>query len=177
MRRCRRHRLGAAGARQSAICTHTWEDLALPKEEHEEARRSTRRMSRFRGLAPSRDANGRSLPSDRHVQRVTLRLPCQGPAHADRGAPRVLGGFWIYSWFDEFNSQQVNEEKPNRGVVDRSFVSDGDGDAPNAHQRYLFRCQHDGCTRTPTLRADTIDAWLAAEYERGVYDKVVYRFI
>jgi hypothetical protein len=134
---------------------------------------TSKRMRRFLGLPPSRNAAGRSLPSDRHVQRVTVRLACEGPAHTSRRSPRVLGGFWIYSWYDAFSSIEVNEELPNKGVVDRSFITDEGGE----HQRYLFQCQHDGCSRTPSFRADTIDGWLAEEYETGVYDKLVYRFV
>lgn len=134
---------------------------------------TSKRMSRFLGLPPTRLAHRRWGPSDRHVQRVTVRLACSGPAHAGRNQPRVLAGFWTYSWYDAFSSIEVNEELPNKGLLDRSFITDEVGE----HQRYLFRCQHDGCSRTPSLRADTIDVWLAEEYEKGVYDRLVYRFV
>ncbi len=90
---------------------------------------SSRRMSRFMGVRPSRNAAGRSLPSDRHVQRVTVCLACAGPAHAGRNRPRVLAGFWTYSWYDAFTPIQVNEEVPNKGLVDRSFITDEAGRA------------------------------------------------
>ncbi|MDP9434452.1 MAG: hypothetical protein M3P93_04360 [Actinomycetota bacterium] len=119
-------------------------------------------MSRIaKDQPPTRDAQGRSLPSHRDLEYVELRIVCR--QHEDE---TVLAQFFVESQAETFDSEQVNE-RANKAVVERQLRTDPNG---SQYLRYVLACPR--CSNRPVLRQDTIDAALAEMYEQGAVEKV-----
>ena len=106
------------------------------------------------GKEPRRDGHGRSLPSDRSMRFVELRILCKGCRSL---AP--LAVFYVETLTKVFPGA-ANERLPNKAVVERQPLTDDDG---SDYVRFKFRCPR--CGAEPVLRAGTIDEKLKAAYE------------
>lgn len=119
-----------------------------------------------RGVPARRDLDGHCLPSDRWLQFVQLDLMCACCERA--GVVTLLARFKARTLQPDYREGLLEEEGPNRGIVERNDIPRADG---TTYVQYKLRCRR--CRHSPALREQRIHDLMREHYAPFAYEVVV----